>query len=274
MTNSCIDTIYLNFYDKYDDTPVLGKLKYDMIDLFPKTKIILDSLGLSEKFYLRNNSIASKLVINYKDVFFSFKSVPPRAGEKTILENKICSLQLKSTWFLRNGYCKFLQLFNTEGIEFSISKIEIAHDIPENFIQETMNIFLNHRDKISKFDGKTNIFLNLEYEKPLSITYFNSSTVFKIYDKAHELTLHKEKSDLYYLKNEELLNKPINRIEIGYSTSKRIHQLFNLREKFKNKFKEHEVIKLIQSEFFKNFRINKSSVIKNNINKIINEIKS
>lgn len=262
MIRSCLDTIYLNYNETFFES-ALSRSNYEKIDLFPKTKKLFELLSIPrEKFYLKNNSIATKLSINHEGIYLSFKSVPPKAGHTINHNHKRVSIQLKSEWMLKEGYSKFLEIYNSFEFD-SISKIEVAFDIPDDFVQETMNIFINSRDKITKFDGQTQIFLNLDYQYALSIAYFNSSVGFKLYDKSIELEKNNSlKKELYYLKNPDFLNKKINRLEIGYATSKRINHLFDLKDEFKNNKSEIYIINIIKNKYFETFDIKYNSKIK------------
>lgn len=171
---------------------------------------------------------------------------------------------------LKYGFKAFQEYFKTEPTS-TISKIEISYDFPEDTVFETMNIFLNHKDKIKSYKrAKTAFFFDSKnYE---SLLHSSNTTTLKLYDKLVELKFS-GKEELYFSKNPEFKSCPsLNRLEVGYSTTKRIEELFpDLDKKIRSDSSEKEIIDMIAKEFFSNFEISKKSKIKEIIKQIKKE---
>lgn len=258
-----IDTINLNIKVQDDLTIVHRKRNYEMIELYPKLQSIFKVLNIpEEKFKMRDKRVSSKVFINHQGIYLEFKTIPPRPNETINHSLKLCHLQLKGEWFLENEYSKFLDLFEALNVD-STSKIEIAFDFIEdkNFLKDTMNVFLNHRDKIKKLSGENKIIFNLDHETQQSIHFFNASKTIKIYDKSIQLKKDKKREE-FYLKNPDFLGKNHFRIELALNKSSIIDKNLSLKELILNKTSEKIIIDNFVNYFFDDFYIEKSSQIK------------
>lgn len=258
-----IDSINLNIKVEEDFSVIRSKAKYEIIEIYPTLCEIFKTLDIPfEKFKLRNNSVASRFRLNHEGIYLEFKTLPPRTGEASDNSKKICQLQLKGEWFLKNGYNLFCETFKNLP-QSTISKIEISFDFIENeyFLKETMDLFLNHRKHISKLEGDNRIYFHFNQAKEFGLTYSNISKELKIYNKFEELKGNK-KQNLYYLKNPDFINNLHYRIELGFSRTAYIERNLNLASLLSNNISEKEVISIFLKSFLKNFSISKKSKIK------------
>jgi hypothetical protein len=258
-----IDTINLNIIIFEDLSIITEKKNYEMIELYPKLQKIFKILNIPEdKFKMRDKRVSSKVLINYNGIFLEFKSVPPRPGQQINHSKKNLNIQLKGEYFLENDFTQFLEIYEQLEVD-SISKIELCFDYiqEKDFLKETMNVFLNNKEKITKLKGENKIIFNMDYENEQSIHYFNKSKCLKIYNKALELKNNK-KRPLFYNKNPEFLNKNHYRIEISISKSAIIETNIKLKDLLLKKVNEDEIIKICKDYFFKDFEIKKQSKIK------------
>jgi hypothetical protein len=257
-----IDTINLNF-KIVADMGIVHKKNYKVIELFPRLQNIFRTLQISEdKFKLHNNSVASKYKLNFEGVYLEFKSMPPRTGEVINHEKKLCFLQFKGEWFLKNSFEKFIEIYNELNPD-SISKIEVAFDFIEedDFLKDTMNIFLNHRNCITDLGGENKIQFHLNSEEEHGLSYSNISKEIKIYKKSTQLKKNKMK-DLFYEKNPEYLNRPHFRIELGLARSVYIDKNLELATLLHSKKSELDIIKSFVNVFFNNFEVTRKSKLK------------
>ena len=258
-----IDTLNLNIRIQEDLSIITQKKNYEMIELYPKLQKIFKILNIpEEKFKMRDRRVSSKVLINYKDIFIDFKSVPPRPGQQINHSVKNLNLQLKGAYLLENDFNHVLNKFEELEVD-SISKVEVAFDFVQKkeFIKDTMNVFLNHREKITKLKGENKIIFNFDYDKEQSIHYFNQSKCLKIYNKSLELKNNK-KRPIFYNKNPEFLNKEHFRVEISISKSSIIDTNIKLKELLRMKTPEDNIIKIVKDYFFKDFKINRNSELK------------
>lgn len=258
------DTINLNIRVDEDLSIVQRRSKYEHIELYPKLCEIFAALEIPfEKFKLRNFSVASKFKINYEGIYLEFKTLPPRVGEVSDNSKKICFIQLKGEWFLKNNYQMFLTVFKKLP-QATISKLEIAFDFVEKeiFLNDSMDLFLHHRDRIAKLEGENKIFFHLNSNQELGLSYSNISKEIKIYNKSEELKTNR-KRDLYYEKNPEFIDKVHYRIELGFARSTYIERNLDLLKLFGENKPEKEIISRFLNVFLKNFSIEKKSKLKN-----------
>jgi hypothetical protein len=267
-----IDTINLNIRIQEDLSIITQKKNYEMIELYPRLIEILEILEIpKEKFRMRDKKVSSKVVINQNAVFLEFKTIPPRPGEVINHTYKNCHIQIKGEWLLQNGFQKFIDVFNKLKPD-SASKIEIAFDFihEKSFLKDTMNIFLNFKDKIKKFGGENKIILNMTTEVEESLNYFNASKMLKIYNKAIQLKNDKKK-ELYYEKNPDFLNQNHYRVELSLMKSSIIEKNLKLIELINNENTETEIIYKFIDYYFKDFSISKTSSIKSILKLIENK---
>lgn len=264
-----IDTINLNIKCEMDESIIIQKRDYEMIELFPRVQAIFKILNIPEtKFTMRERKLSSKVFFNYNGIYLEFKTIPPRPGQKINHSFKNLHLQIKGEYLLDNDFnyvvSKLVQI-NPD----TYSKIDVAFDFIQEkcFLLDTMNVFLNHRHKIKKLDGENKIVFNLDSDTEQSIHYYSASKMFKIYNKALELKKNK-KRDLFYQKNSEFLNQAHFRIELSLMKSKIINTNLKLTELINKNTKENDIIRKFKEYFFKDFYIEKNSLIK----KILSQI--
>lgn len=258
-----IDTINLNIRVDEDLSIVQKRSKYEHIELYPKLCEIFTVLKIPfEKFKLRNFSVASKFKINYEGIYLEFKTLPPRTGEVSDNSKKICFIQLKGEWFLKNNYQIFLNVFKKLP-QATISKLEIAFDFveKEKFLNDSMDLFLHYRDRIAKLEGENKISFHLNNNQELGLSYSNISKEIKIYNKSEELKSNK-KRDLYYEKNPEFVGKIHYRIELGFARSTYIERNLNLLKLFSGNISEKEITVKFINVYLKNFSVEKKSKLK------------
>lgn len=259
-----IDTINLNIRVNEDQSVFQRRSKYEHIEIYPKLCEIFTALEIPfEKFKLRNFSVANRFKTNYQGIYLEFKTMPPRSGEVSDHSNKICLIQLKGEWLLKNGFNKFLEVFKKMP-QSTISKIEVAFDFIEDdlFLMDTMNLFLHHRSRISKLEGENRVFFHLNHSNEYGISYSNISKEVKIYKKSEELK-NSRKKDLFYEKNPEFLNKTHYRVELGLARSSYIERNLSLLKLFNDNNSEKEIISKFLKVFLKNFSVDKKSNFKN-----------
>lgn len=267
-----IDTINLNIRILEDLSIIHEKKNYEMIELYPKLKKIFKILEIpEEKFKMRDKRVSSKVLINHNGIFLEFKTIPPRPGSQIDHSKKNLNIQFKGEYFLEleNEFTKYIEIFETLEAD-SISKIEVAVDFihKKEFLLDSMNLFLNQRDKISKLKGENKVIFNFDYENEQSIHYFNKSKCLKIYNKALELKKNK-KRPLFYNKNPEFLNKEHFRIELSISKSSIIDTNLKLKDLFLKKVSETQIIEVFKDYFFKDFEISKKSELKSILQQMI-----
>lgn len=258
-----IDTINLNIIIYEDLSIIEQKRNYEMIELYPKLKKIFQILDIpEEKFKMREKRVSSKVLINHNGIFLEFKTIPPRPGNQIDHSKKNLNLQFKGEYFLENDFLKFTEIFELLEVN-SVSKIEIAIDFihKKDFLKDSMNLFLNYTDKITKLKGENKIIFNFDYENEQSIHYFNKSKCVKIYNKSLELKKNR-KRPLFYNKNPEYLNQHHFRIELSISKSAIIDTNLKLKESLLQKGTESQIIKVFKNYFFKDFELTKKSELK------------
>lgn len=258
-----IDTINLNIRVDEDLSIVQKRSKYEHIELYPKLCEIFTVLKIPfEKFKLRNFSVASKFKINYEGIYLEFKTLPPRTGEVSDNSKKICFIQLKGEWFLKNNYQIFLNVFKKLP-QATISKLEIAFDFveKEKFLNDSMDLFLHYRDRIAKLEGENKIFFHLNSNQELGLSYSNISKEIKIYNKSEELKSNR-KRDLFYEKNPEFVGKIHYRIELGFARSTYIERNLDLLKLFSGNISEKEITAKFINVYLKNFSVEKKSKLK------------
>jgi hypothetical protein len=258
-----IDTINLNIQIQEDLSIIHKKRNYEMIEIYPKVQEVFKILNIPEdRFKMRDKKVSSKVFINHNGIYLEFKSIPPRPNELINHALKNLHIQFKGQWFLENGFEKLLEIFKDLKIK-TISKIELSFDFihEKDFLKQTMNVFLNHRDRIKKLSGKNKIFLNFSYENEESLSYSNASRAIKVYNKSLELKDNR-KRDLFYEKNPDFLNKIHYRIEISIIKSSIIANNLKLKELINQKASEDFIINKCIQYFFEDFYIEKSSEIK------------
>lgn len=264
-----IDTINLNIKVDEDLSIIHKKCNYEMIELYPKVQEVFKILNIPEdRFKMRDKKVSSKVFINHSGVFLEFKSIPPRPNEVMNHAKKNLHIQFKGEWLLENGFEKLSEIFESLKVD-TISKVEVAFDFihDKDFLKETMNVFLNHRDRIKKLSGKNKIFLNFSYENEESLSYTNASRAIKVYNKSLELKDNRKK-DLFYEKNPEFLNKTHYRIEISIIKSSIIDNNLKLKELINENTSEDLVIDKCVNYFFEDFYIEKTSQIKKVLKRI------
>lgn len=261
-----IDGIYLNYEDHLNEEYILENKNYDLIDVYPKTKAVLEALEIEKRlFYLTKNTASKKMYINTDDVFLKFQN-SLKSNKKD--NEKSLSIQLKGHYCLTHTY-QDLKEFYLKTEPKSTSKIEIAFDFEASskFLKETALIFLDKKN-YTNFEG-SKTFINCENDDLTGISYLNSSRVFKVYQKRTELK-NNPKKGLYYEKNPEFSHtENLYRIEIGFITSKKIKAVLDLDTKIRDeKIDETTLINLIKSKFFTDFKIHKKSELKSIIKHI------